>query len=517
MIEEMKRERRLAVLRLGLGASNQPTSERSSDSGSRQDVLLTIEFGGQELETVRISAGEVGLPRTIDEARSYHYGFGYNGPEPKHKMPDRAISHLRSSIELVLDTPDAPLWLQFDNSCGFVPMLPWERMLQQGLGRRIVRLPYFYLEPFKDLTTLNVAICASDPAAKAPQPIPEIIHQIVDSLAQIKHPNLSIHVFADVSFYDQLNHMFTEPDHKSAAAKDGDMQLRVTVHNPQEAASYEPPERSVKVSNSLTYMESPWLHWMNDKLGGQGIDIVQFVCHGYLSLDQGALAFAESPVLNEDRQLARFVGPQTLSTFLNNIGAWSVGFTYTTESNFSMYGLRLLADQVARLGPGPLFMHELQVGGQDVGLTETYGFLYNGAQPATSPRNSIALYCHPDRFPEGLEPELAGFNALPSMRVLPEDTLEKYTLAQGETLSLLRSPESAPAWMLSSQRYLEQTAAQLVGEGDETSRSPAQEGALDALMIVRNVLARHALKASQANQSDVGESGSSPMGTAGIT
>jgi hypothetical protein len=266
------------------------------------------------------------------------------------------------------------------------------------------------------------------------------------------------------------------------------------LHAPQEATAFAPASRSDR--DDAGALSSPWMHWISESLSGQSVDVVHFLCHGYLSLDQGALALAESPLENRDERSARFVGPRQLSAFLTQMGAWGLGLS-SPRDNFSVQGLRLLADQIARQRCGAVFLHEMALDEFGTFLLSTYDFLlrreddgfYAPNAPPLSPAISLSV------LPRRLE------DAAPKIPAAAQPILD-CTHSMEQVLIELDSVQEVPTWIASSQRYLEQSVAQLLEY--KTPRSePASErvasdsegtvrqATTDALRFVADVLERH--------------------------
>lgn len=328
-------------------------------------------------------------------------------------------------------------------------------------------------------------------------------------------------MFVDRTYYTGWEGTWSE---LRAGAARIEPKCTVTVHDPAVAQGYDVPSPSQSVPRGSGYPPNPWLRWMSETLAGKNIDLVQFVCHGYMSQDHGALALAESPALNTDPNIARFVGAAELSRFLNNMGAWYLGLT-SPPNNYSMYGLRLLADQMARSRPGPVFLHEPSHPEDALGLNFLYSLLYGEPEVPPPLCPSVFLYCHPRRLlgdaykmpgmyvgGQGTVDEQTareGGDAVewtggdiwrsaspeshPAPDTAADSAMEKYTLARPETADLLRSPGKAPRWLMPVQRYLEQSAASLLRQQSGGISSAAQAGLGQALNIVSNILARQAV------------------------
>ena len=239
----------------------------------------------------------------------------------------------------------------------------------------------------------------------------------------------------------------------------------VKLYNPQNAGAYAAPEATLQVRDRPGLIENPWLLWIRDALEGRSIDIAHFICHGYLSRDQGALAFSETPLRNEDRRMARFVGAAELIAFLTQTGAWSAAFS-SPEHNYSQMGLRQLADTIAQMRPGPVIHHEipLDVGGE--ALAGIYRFLFGPApqNPPASP--ALFAYCHPSRVTRKPQArELAGYTFRASEE--PMDAVPSHPLLK----PIFEAEDNVPSWIAASQRFIEQQNLEIL----KLTREPGSE------------------------------------------
>ena len=165
------------------------------------------------------------------------------------------------------------------------------------------------------------------------------------------------------------------------------------MYNPRDAARYDAPDADPNLTSTSTdQLNSPWLLWIRDALGTTSVDVVHFVCHGYLGKEEGVLAVSHSPVLNDDEEWSRFIGARQLCTFLDQVGAWSVAFS-SPPVNYSISGLRMLQDQIARVRPGPVLFHDMALDPQRRGWDEAYQYAYaiEEAQPPDPPLSACAV------------------------------------------------------------------------------------------------------------------------------
>src|SRR5439155_594308 len=70
----------------------------------------------------------------------------------------------------------------------------------------------------------------------------------------------------------------------------------IQIHDPAKAQVFTAGTAGTVSDPSST--ANPWLRWILAALGGRSADVCQFVGHGYLTLSQGMLALAESPLHN---------------------------------------------------------------------------------------------------------------------------------------------------------------------------------------------------------------------------
>jgi hypothetical protein len=460
MTERVKQQYDLSVLKLSLDRSdplNFPLHQ----------TVFELEVNGQLIGLPRkIDTRDLGLPATLKEMRRYRY------QEPDFHLPSTIAHELNAAL-----VSSEPLWLELTDSSSNLVMVPWERLLQPYLNRPLLRLPYFALQPITNpVPTLELVLCASAPEAKSPLPIPELLTLITRTILETVDLYTVIHIFTDDAFYELvqqgLRGLPASPD-----------QGEIHLHNPQTSMSYSRPQRTTQIQEIPGYLESPWLRWISEALAGRSVDLVHFICHGYLSSDQGALAFAETPTYNRDQSWARFIGPQQLSTFLTQIGAWGVVLT-SPEANFSILGLRLLADQLAHTRPGLVLLYELnQDDWQATALASTYRFLLDRVNNQPPPISSaLSLYCHPADL--GLLEKGIAISSF-SLPSVTQSFAQPKDISSGQL-------ESVPGWLAASQRFIEQSAAQYLEQSPQSERETAKrQGIEDALTALTDIIERH--------------------------
>jgi len=420
---------------------------------SQSETMLSCEIEGKvdgelaQLDQRKFPALEMNLPDRLERRATLYQGYNF-------QLPDEIVSWVKNTM-LQENQQQRPLWLHLVKPYGFLGMVPWERLLQPHLNLPMLRLPNFLANPPRESpSVLDVILCGSLPAAKESFMVMEHLSHITEGILNTVPRRTTIHVFVGQDHYHELKNSFQQK---------GLLDGSVILYDPENASSYAPLEATLQVSDRSGRIDNPWLLWIRDSLGGRSIDIAHFVCHGYLALDRGAMAFAESPTRNEDRRMARFVGAAELTAFLTQVGAWSVAFS-SPENNYCEMGLRQLADTIAQLRPGPVVHHELPLDITCQAVIDIYRFLFG--PPSEAPPLSPALftYCHPLRLAT-----LHGEVAKPcySRRVIPE---AKETVPSGVVLgshmgtvtsdsvlgSIYDKEENVPGWIAASERFLEQ-------------------------------------------------------------
>ncbi len=460
MAEMLKRQFDLLALKIAM--------DLSGDS-PRVGIELQARSEG-ELGTLAewsIDVAEIGLPARLTRSETLYQGYTFN-------FPDTVLAAL-NEVLADGDYQDRPLWLHLARPLGYLNLVPWEQLLQPALMRPVLRLPDFLANPPREsLQSLEVALCGSMPAAKAAFSAVDYLTGMARLLLETVPRRTMVHIFCDAELFPEV------------AGRVDHMQLDgVQVHDPAEAESFAPAERQYVLTGDTGRVQNPWLKWMRAALSGRGIDLVHFLTHGYLSRDSGALAFAESPLENLDRRIARFVGAAELLAFLNQVGAWCVAFS-SPEHNFSEMGLRLLADTIAQQRPGPVLHHEMRLDTEGADLSSAYRFLFGrgSVPPPASP--ALFTYCHPSLL-ESAEP------APPRRRRKTRGRArgERPAPQADELLSeVYQQAEAVPSWVSSSQRYLEQRRRDLqrMQRHDESASASTRRHRIDDAKVIQETL-----------------------------
>lgn len=373
-----------------------------------------------------------------------------------------------------------PIWIALDRPKGDLPLVPWERLIAPYVASSLMRWPYHaaYAKTRQDGDdSLEIALCASVPRAKAPFEPHEPIVRYVEGVLE-HNPRHRFHIFVDfdVDSERQRDQAADGPfvgdvgtfDRIAAELADRIDQDTVVLYDPRDADNYGVAPRVKGIPEPSDGLVNPWLVWIRDALAVPSVDLVHFFCHGYLSRGRGSLAFAESPLLNRDSAWARFVGAVELTGFLDQVGAWSVGFS-SPYRNYCEAALWSLADEIGAARPGPVLVHDLAADSGDA-LVQSFRFVFDGDRDAMQSTGAITLYGHPHLLEErsdsildaaenvvrrGVDVSLEGVGQM----------LDKFGVEVPD--QLLERDGRAQRWVTASRRILERKASNLFDEQAE--------------------------------------------------
>jgi hypothetical protein len=454
--------------------------EASESDSTLGVVVFELFLSGVSAARTQVTCLEMELPEDLKQvAKRFIY------QHPSFKLPESVKTALLNGLADRTNHSE-PLWLDIDPPGSLLSIVPWESMLQEPLKTRLIRLSFFPASSyFPHWNNLDIVICASAAKAKVKFNMPQEridvqVPQLALRILETQKMPTTIHIFADQEIYGTLKQ-------KLAPKVVGQGGHGVMLYDPALAAHYEAPRRTREVVDELDKVTNPWLRWMMDSLAGQTIDLVHFVCHGFLYTDQGALALAESPTVNNDSSWARFVGPRQLNTFLDNVGAYTAGFCSPLH-NYSIAGLQFLVEQIARLRPGVSMFHNSLEDPNFDHLCSTYSALYSADRNGLIDwKSSTTLFCAPKLFksaasepPDPPDPDEDG-----------RGTWDPHVI-DAEFVPAVSKQDGA--WVAAGHRWLERTASQLNDASFSVAQASTKEAVQETLTFVSNVINQYSLK-----------------------
>jgi hypothetical protein len=375
---------------------------------------------------------------------------------------------------------------------GILRLVAWERLLGDALHVPVLMLPDFiFPPPLEAKDALEVAVCASAPLGHEDWSVYRALRRAAEQIVAATPRRLRLHIFTDRVIAARL-----KGEGLPAAPPGGDVILHDDV-DAEKYASEDPESRLLDVAGAL---RSPWLLWMREVLREQPIDVMHFVCHGYMARDRGALLVAQSPTERTDRYLAGPIGATELRTFLTQVGAWSTVLTALPD-NYSDPGLRTLADEIAQSRPGPLLL----ASDDPKGFPATgagYRFLYSTQPEVPPPTHSLFIYCQPYHVLGASRAPLTKSAAMSGpergvTRNPEQERIAAFALQTSPLDSFFASGERVKPWVASTQRFAEQVQLRYQQLARDEVAPPAvcehdTKVALDTVDALRRAVAEHA-------------------------
>lgn len=331
-------------------------------------------------------------------------------PDTQHLIRSTLVDLLRGE----------PIWLEFERPWGYLPVLPWERILAPALPAPLLRLPLSAVPAPRTAKALRIAVCAP---ASATQALDDFLGAVVPGLPD----GTEVEVFA------------------AAAGRAAAAAHPVIVH--------EPPFADLPVEDEL---ESPWMRWLAAEIAPRSVDVVHVIAPGRLSRTYGMLDMGDSPAGIACPSSVRLVSTGQLLACLTQVGAWSVSLGATGGEA----AVRLLAHRMTALVSGPVVLGAR--GADPHALAAAMSYLYTHEREHPPESRGLMVSCHPrrvhDRGP-----------AAPAKR---EDLQKDLEHAIDQCTPAIA--EGAPAWAAANQRLLERWTADMIG----IERAPGESEAV---------------------------------------
>ncbi len=432
---QLRRQYNLVTLAIGFefaGGRSVVRCTLARDQYGERDVMLDS----------MLEPAALGIPDRLDPKLSLFAGYSFS-------LPLDVSAALRAAVDAQM-LPNEALWLYLKRPFGYLALVPWEQLLLPALERPVLRLPDFLVDPARQVGDYNIALCSSQPVSEEAFAANEYMARLTQMLLQIVGQRLTVHLFTDSSLMPAL------AGRLQSLGLSGD---RVRVYDPQAAAAFAVPDRSSRIADTSGQISSPWLLWMRQAVAPRSMDIVHFIAHGFLAGENAGLSVAESPLENFDVSLPRFIGPNELSAFLVQTGAWGCTIS-SPPHNYSEMGHRLLTTTLANLRPGPVLHHEMRLDGEQSALADAYRLLLAPGRSLPPASPALILYCHPERVAAPSPGAGAAAAALPEAPPAPDDD-------PNSAFEAVYAPEDAvPGWVASAMRYLDQRTFEAAQQTD---------------------------------------------------
>lgn len=463
-------------------------SQDQSEGWDSKRVNFEISIRGETAFEEQASFSDLGLPENLDVFEQGEI------EEPPFRLPSGLTKVLpKLTVEYM---SDRTLWLDIDLLDKHLAIVPWERLVerqvQELFGERssmnILRVPELLFLPAVFGRTTNIVLIASERQGAAGesrwQDLAKLIWHIFDSGPS----NVRVHVFTDTDNARRLEYELS-----TGPVAD----VNVLFYFPDKPWSNSLSESARSLLSQEGQLDNEWLTWIASELRDVTVDVVHFLCDGFMSLEQGGLVFAASPRSEANSERERFANAQQIDFFLTRIGAYSVALT-AAENCSSVVGLRLLSTQLARLRTGPVLLHEARSDQSFTALCIAYRFLYTHVSDELKLSEALTLHCAPTLIHRDLDQPPLRFADSLSYLWGARDFLKEATANRDrdreEQVEQERERESL-AWAVAAYRFMEKMAAGLNREESTVETEEARQaliGMREAINLAADSVHVHA-------------------------
>lgn len=400
---------------------------------------------------------------------------------------------LRMALD-VLDPDRRVVWLELAEPLGFLPLLPWERVLRPAVNAPILRHSRKPLHGLRRPGTLDVLLACSSRTENQvvpPKAMAAMCRQILAALPDSSR--CVIHLFADV-----VHRKGVEAELKTSGLP--------FVHEGEPPSGrgvvlYRYPSHKDPVSMTLegeghtqTIWERPWAAWIKRCLADRAVDVVHIVTEACFSGLQPVLEITATPweapqpvarkwlLLSQSRVQLRYVDALLASDLATGLGAW--GIVFGAPNSDSRRPQRALMHQASGLFPGVFAVHDLSQDSAATACADLYRFLTGPAEsdagtPFIPDRPELVLQCHPAILQAQLNNDRI-------KETFGEDFAHAVQLLKAQ----MQKRGSVPAWAAALQRQIELSASTLLSSNPLTERDKAaRSGVTNALTVAMVSLA----------------------------
>lgn len=458
-----------------------------------QKVIFEIIVRRQLVGRLVLPPRELGLPLTADEANEVN--------ADSFKLP----SYIRRGIIEGFGGSGKqaePIWISLEQPTGFLPMVPWERLLSAHVETPLLRLPHLLLKPYMPRQSLDIAICFGIPVG--PESSARLAASVLKAIPLDTGRAVRLYIFANPSLGAKCRELARQLGKTEVTIFDS------PAGAPEPEGASAPDDTGADEASAAPELTNPWLTWMLRRLDNRSLDHVQFVSQCSQVEEQGRLEF--EPLEGYEQGPATRSSAREIAAFLDRTGAWSVSLI-SPPTNEVDSGMRMLQDRLACLRPGPICLYDLEDANEAKGLEQANRFILSTRRVSPPVSASLSLVCHPEgaaltslagtwlaghAFGRAVAKFLAWSPLLGvtvsalAREVLTSEAaqkrmsqlLEKYTLV-GRLGSELESRRNTPAYIVSAQRDLERLLAQL---HNPLVNQSARAGAHEAIELMANWL-----------------------------
>jgi hypothetical protein len=405
------------------------------------------------------------------------------------------------AAELGEETESEPpiCWLQLVEPFGYLALPPWESLLRARLGVRVIRLPSVALPRRRPGKSLQVTLLVAVPNPRRSGALRTQVHS--KQVAASSRLRRKASATADDSpAMDPDAFSATDVDRLVRAILSGSPRENTTVnvittpwihHDLKALWRRRGSDFPVRLhdaahlrddleTSSRRSAQTPWLRVLKAAQNGEQSDVVHIVSHASVT-DTAARLVVADPLPTSTNVASRYVSLQSLSTTLDELGAWAVCLTAAPPRE-EVAQMRYLSIRLAALRPGPILMTDYTHDPRFDDVREGYRFLFSRRAQRPPELGSGVVHCEPFRMTSQLRDPTGATTVIePPPSEQPQAAVAK-----------LMDSDTTPMWLAAAQRFVEQRQIELTrleGADDGKPISP------EAAAIVRGV--RQALETIQ--------------------
>ncbi|MEM1437000.1 MAG: hypothetical protein AAGG11_23330 [Pseudomonadota bacterium] len=375
-------------------------------------------------------------------------------------LPARLIDRVRSWCDSDAQE-ESVLWVHLVKPYGELGAVPWEH-LQNTLKIPVLRLPDVLPKEPPPEGRLDIACCISAPAVK--ESIDPVQWALAVSTAlEAMYREVNIHFFVHEDAQENVRDALSGKSWPH------------TWHVPQWPGE----------SQDHIFDSNPWIDWLTRASKTQNFDLIHFVCHGFRSQRTGRsmLSLAGSPAEGGDSHASHLNSTKTLR-LLDTVGAYGAVFS-SPQGNYSVEGMRMVADAVGVRRSGPVMMHDTNLA-TDYALGLGYELILGKHERPLEPNSGLLFYVQPEIVLQG--------NSYAPPR---EDLGAAFPEREEATIRAagIEKNETDPAWEAVLARFanekqfeLDQLMKMVSSKNADSNRSAYARGIESALSDIRELL-----------------------------
>lgn len=459
------------------------------------EASVSTDADGVEDRGVTLDPARFGIPASLT---------GQAIDDSQFRIPEELDDLLASALQG--EAGPEVLWLQLVEPFGYLGLVPWERLLMDRFGARVLRLPSLALARRRPRDSLQVTILVAVPNRRRSSDLAIRLHgKKVAATARLKRtaygdeedahrPNGPAQFSAgDV---DRLVravlrgsprtpttvNVVTTPwiyhDLKARWRGRGWPDWPVRLHD-----AYELREEVQRSTDRGALAQTPWLRTLEAAQSGEQTDVVHVVCHASVTDASTRLVMAD-PLRTSTNVTSRYVSLHSLMATLDEVGAWALCLTAPAPPEMGPQ-LRYVASRLAELRPGPILMTDSS---RDPGFRDVeagYRFLFSHEASAMPGLRDGLISCEPSRVAAAV-PEASALTS-----VIEPPPAEQPRGAAAD----LMAGDSTPMWLAAAQRFVEQRQVELArleqdngGEGLSPEAEAIARGVRRAITTIQEVL-----------------------------